>query len=433
MPSRAEIRGTVEGVLRGVSFLILAWMLWLAIDRGRPETVVASRSPNLTASLRDWTSAGIAPHRISVQLDSTPTPTERDWLAALRGSGSRVSWNGKLTPVAVSSQRVAAPRGGYNVLAAAIGAQPVRISDEIGALDTAQAQGGGVRFAIPAATGFIAARSGGSIAKAPLADSVRIRRVLVLGSAGWEAKFVVAALEEDGWIADAVMFVAPGVSVTQGSTSPIDTARYSAVIALDGSAASRAGEINRYVASGGGLVIAGAAAAIDGFGGLRPGAPGRIEAPAALSTEAGTTTLRSLAVYPVTQLKQDGIALERRGSLVLAAGRRHAAGRVLQQGYADTWRWRMSGGDASADEHRAWWTRAVASVAYAPSIRAPNGVDSLDAAPVANLVATLGAPTEAGGPGLASAATSISLWWLFAALTLCLMAEWASRRLRGMK
>jgi hypothetical protein len=93
----------------------------------------------------------------------------------------------------------------------------------------------------------------------------------------------------------------------------------------------------------------------------------------------------------------------------------------------------MSGGDASVDDHRAWWTRAVASVAYAPAIAPGNSVDSLDAAPVANLVASLGAATEASGPGLASAATSISLWWLFAALTLCLLAEWASRRLRGMK
>jgi hypothetical protein len=179
------------------------------------------------------------------------------------------------------------------------------------------------------------------------------------------------------------------------------------------------------------LVIAGYAAAIDGFAVIRTGTPGRIEAPAALSTEAGTTTLRSLGVIPVAQPKTDAIPLERRGSLVLAAGRRHMAGRVLQQGYIDTWRWRMSGDDGSVDEHRAWWTRAVAGVAYAPTISATAPTDSLDAAPVAHLVDRLGAPTTASGPSLASTATSISLWWLFAALALCLLAEWASRRLRG--
>jgi hypothetical protein len=103
---------------------------------------------------------------------------------------------------------------------------------------------------------------------------------------------------------------------------------------------------------------------------------------------------------------------------------------VLQQGYVDTWRWRMGGGDASLTDHRAWWTRAVAGIAYAPRI-ALSTADPPDAAPVAGLIAALGEPSQRAGPSLASAAGSISLWWLFALLSLSLIGEWASRRMRG--
>lgn len=441
MPSRAEIRGSAENALRAVSIVLLAWLLWLSLERGRPDSVVSARSASLGSAVKDWSTSGIAPDRIAVQLDSTPSPMARDWLAALRGAGSEVSWSGNLPAVAISIQRVASPRGGLTVFAAAPGASTIRLSDEVGPLDTADARSGGARFSIPAATGVIEARSGGSRAEAAVPDSIRIRRVLVLGNAGWEAKFVIGALEEDGWDVDASMHVAPGVSVTQGSIAPIDTSRYSVVIALDASAASRASDIARYVATGGGLIISGAAASIDDFASVRAGTPGRVEAPMALALEAGSTTLRSLAVVPVVGLKNDAIVLDRRGDVAVAAARRFVGGRVLQQGYLETWRWRMSGGEESVEEHRSWWTRAVASVAHARrgGVRqadyqsAAMSAASPDDAPIARLTAALGAATPHSAPGLASLATSISLWWLFAFLSFCLLAEWWSRRLRGIR
>lgn len=434
MPSRAEMRSGLENVLRGVSFVLLAWLLWLSLDRGRQESVVSAQTSNLGNALADWSKSGLAPGHIHVEMDSTPSPSHRDWLRALAGAGSKVTWSGDVVPVAVSSKRVAAPRGGIIVLAASSGAEPVRIFDEIGSLDTATARAGGVVFNIPSASGFLSAEAGGSIARAPLPDSVRVRRVLVLGTAGWESKFAVTALEEDGWTVDASLHVAPGVTVTQGSVSPIDTSRYSAVIAIDGAAAPRAGEISRYVASGGGLVIAGAAAAIEGFSAIRPASPGRTLAPAAVAPESSPTTLSSLRVIPAASLRPDAIPLDRRGATILTSARRHVSGRVLQPGYLETWRWRLSGGDESPREHRDWWSKSVASVAYAPTIPGdPPAAVTRDEAPVARLVGALGPASGGTGPSLASAAASISLWWLAAALALSLLCEWASRRLRGLK
>ena len=431
MPSRAETRARIEAVLRGASLLLLAWMFWLSLDRERPDTVVRARSANLGAALRDWAVSGIAPDRIAVSLDSTPSPRERAWLSALARSGSSVSWSGELVPVAVATQSVASPRGGILVRAAGANKSRLSIFDEVGAIDTVDASGGGAAFTVPTASGFVSARSGGSVARTGLPDSVRIRRVLVLGNAGWEAKFVVAALEEDGWSVDASMYVAPGVSVTQGATSPIDTARYSLVIALDASSASRASEITRYVASGGGLILAGNSASLDAFAQLRPALPGRIDAPATLANGTEPTTLRSLGVVPAATLKPGAVALERRGATTALAARRHVAGRVLHQGYLETWRWRMSGGDESASDHRAWWTRAASSVAYAPVVAGSARIADADDAPLASLVADVGPPSTLSGPSLASTAAAVPMWWLFIALATCLLGEWASRRLRG--
>jgi len=113
----------------------------------------------------------------------------------------------------------------------------------------------------------------------------------------------------------------------------------------------------------------------------------------------------------------------------VTAARRHIAGRVLQTGYLETWRWRMSGGDDAPAQHREWWSRSVASVAYAPPIvKSPAGADD---SPVAGLIEAIGSSSQQSQSALASAAGSISLWLLFAILSLSLLGEWASRRLRG--
>ncbi len=432
MLSRADARGRIESLLRFASIAVLTWLLWHSLDRGRPESIMHARSASLSSAIRDWSTAGLAPDHIAVQLDSTPTPIQRDWLAALRSSGSKVTWSGDLPAAAVTSAAVVSPRGGLTVLVASPRGAAVKLSDDIGVLDTAAAGVGGARFTLPSATGGIRAIAGNTIAHTYLPDSVQIRRLLVIGSAGWESKFVVAALEEDGWKVDAEMRVAPGVTVTQGSLGPIDTGRYSAVIALDGSAAARASDIKRYVSSGGGLILAGPAGMTDAFSALRPGAAGRMQSGVVLASELEPTTLRSLPLVPVIALRNDAIALERRDGVIAGAARRYDAGRVLQQGYAETWRWRLGGGDASLARHRAWWSSKVASVAYAP-LSGKTGVESGDNAPLARLVASLGRASSGQSSSLSAVVGSVSLWWLFAILSFCLLAEWTLRRLRGLR
>ena len=428
MPSRAKIRSTIETALRVLSIVILAWMFWLSLDRGRPERAVVGKSATLASSLREWSRAGIPPDRISIGLEENPTPAHRDWIRALSHSGSSVAWHGDLAAAAVSAQPIASPRGGFSVVTAAAKGNRVTIEDDLGTLEGEDASSGGARFLVPSATGKIRAKVGRTTAYAAAPDSIRLGRVLVIGTAGWETKFVTAALEEEGWKVDADIHVAPTVDVTQGSIS-LDTARYSAVIALDGSAALRASDIVRFATMGGGVILAGSSGAIEAFSAIRPGTTGRVQNGSILEAEPGTVTQASLASAPINGLRGDAVSVESRGSEVVTAARRHVAGRVLQTGYLETWRWRMSGGDDAPAQHREWWSRAVASVAYAPAIR--SSATGADDSPVASLVEAIGHPSQQSQSALASAAGSISLWLLFAILSLSLLGEWASRRLRS--
>jgi hypothetical protein len=180
--------------------------------------------------------------------------------------------------------------------------------------------------------------------------------VLVIGSAGWESKFVVAALEESGWKVDEFIRVAPGVEVTQGSIASIDTARYSAVVALDNSVAPYADRLVAFVRTGGGVVLGPGAAAVAAIAPLRSGGVGDASAPAQVANISGSVTRGTLVMAPIIQARSDAIPLERRSETIVLAARRFGAGRVLQSGYEDTWRWRMAGAETSLRDHRRWWT-----------------------------------------------------------------------------
>ena len=80
----------------------------------------------------------------------------------------------------------------------------------------------------------------------------------------------------------------------------------------------------------------------------RPGRAGPRIAAASLSF-ASTTPRRALGFFPIVALASDAVPLESRDGRVIAAARRAGAGRVVQLGYDDTWRWRLAGtGDAPA-------------------------------------------------------------------------------------
>jgi hypothetical protein len=147
---------------------------------------------------------------------------------------------------------------------------------------------------------------------------------------------------------------------------------------------------------------------------------------------AGATPRNGLGAFRIVSLRPDAVILESRDTAPLVAARRVDAGRVLQSGYDETWRWRMAGGDEAAAAHREWWSRLVAAVAYAPLVARPRALDvAVDEAPYASLIDALG-PATALDRHLTRSTDPLAVdRLLFALLVMSLLIEWTSRRLRG--
>src|SRR5687767_4436302 len=191
MPSRAESRLLFERVLRGVVILALAGLLWQSLPG---QTASAGRSASargteLSESLREWsTTPGIS--SIRLHLESIPSQTERAWLAGIAAVGSGLTWSGDVASTMIDAQPLASPAGGTTVTVAAPNGVPVVLSDEAGLIDTVNAQRNGVGIVLRSVTNRLTAAVGGSVASAIQTDSVLVRRVLVIGNASWESKFV---------------------------------------------------------------------------------------------------------------------------------------------------------------------------------------------------------------------------------------------------
>jgi hypothetical protein len=103
-------------------------------------------------------------------------------------------------------------------------------------------------------------------------------------------------------------------------------------------------------------------------------------------------------------------------------------GRVIQLGYDETWRWRFEGGAHAPEAERAWWSGVVSAAAYRAASPIAN-VANTQAAPLAQLIAALGPPATT--PAVAAIAPHGLPWWLLAVILATIVAEIASRRLRG--
>jgi uncharacterized membrane protein len=117
------------------------------------------------------------------------------------------------------------------------------------------------------------------------------------------------------------------------------------------------------------------------------------------------------------------------------AARRVGAGRVIQIGYEDLWRWRMQGEEGAVRDHRLWWSRMVG--AAAATDRAADGpvsptrasLEAPSSAPLAELVQALGPAVDADAPS-SDSPTPLAPW-LGVLILGALLGEWASRRARG--
>jgi hypothetical protein len=204
-------------------------------------------------------------------------------------------------------------------------------------------------------------------------------------------------------------------------------------VALDSSAAGSAVAIARFAREGGGVILAGAAARMGGVSSIVAGGVGRRVAGVA-GAIASASPRTGLGVFPVTSLAGDAVALESRENAVTVAARRIDAGRVVQSGYDETWRWRMAGGDEAAAAHREWWSRLVAAVAYAPLVARPVAPDAaIDETPLASLIDALGPASTFGAAAVPTRDDTRTTRILFALAVGALLLEWASRRLRGVR
>ena len=428
MPSRGNrARVAIERGLRGLSLLTLGVAIWIALRPPAERAPETAGTGDLADRLPGWTIA--PPQRVHLSLDAAPSPEARDWVRAIRRAGTPVTWAGdEIPPLALEAAAVANPRGGTLLWVAAPAGAAVVLADALAPIDTVIASAGGASVTAPSTTGQVTAAVGEHRATASVRDTLAPRGVLVLGRATWEAKFVIAALEEVGWAVDARLSVAPGIEVTQGVSRSPDTARHGAIVVLDPPSATTAPAVARYARSGGGAILSGASAngsPLIEIAGGRAGA--RVRASSiAFADDTPRRALGFLAIAP----RSDAIVLEERDGRVAAAARRVDAGRVVQLGYDETWRWRLAGGAAALDAHRSWWSSLVSSVAYRAALPLTRGVRD-DDAPLARLVDGLGPASR-----ITDAVTAETRWvpspaLLFGLLSVLLLAELASRRLRG--
>jgi hypothetical protein len=428
MPSRADrLRVAAEWAARVLFLVLLAVALWRAAGASGqlPVDLRPVDEIGATRALAEWTSS--APSEIHVTFDRAPDPVTRDWLAALGRTGTSVRWTTRgSAEMAVSVEPVVAPGEWTRVNVVGDSDRPTLISDGSGVVDTLE-KASSASITLPALWGRAEARSGLWQAHDMPPDRPELRRLLVLGNAGWESKFTIAALEEFGWEVDAQLSLRPDARVVQGTAEVApDTARYAAVIVLDSLSPAVAQRIRSYVISGGGLVVTSSAWNTSQLRDILPGARA-----AYLAEKPGTgpDTPQTLAATSITA-GGGAVTLDSRARAPVVAAGRSAAGRVVMVGYEDTWRWRMAGPPGSDDAHRSWWARLVSSVAYSP-YHPREGDMELNDAPIARLTAALG--PQASDAGTASAiirGTSGSVA-LLALVFLLFLGETASRRLRG--
>jgi hypothetical protein len=404
MPSRADRRLPWERLARSAALALLAVALW-----------------RLIAAL------GAGPvARVHVQLDGAPTARTRDSLAALARSGQAISWSGTVAAVAVTSEPVREPSAGTRV--SVVADRGTAIGDSLGALDSLGAGGGSLTAT--GIRGAIAVRDGGTDARTLPSAAAALGRVLVLGRVGWEAKFVIAALEEDGWRVDARLRLSDTMQVTQGAAREPGVATHAAVVVLDSAVDVPVAVLTRYVRAGGGLVLAGGGAATRALATAAPARVIRTLAPEPDAFERGEPT-RALPLLELGALRRDAVVLGERDGVPTIVARRAGGGRVVQSGLTETWRWRMQGEGSSVAAHRAFWSRLVGMAATAGPVQVQpmTGFDAEDASPLAALVQALG-PARTDAPSSVPRPAGLPLW-IGGLILVLLVAEWASRRLRG--
>ena len=401
----------------------LAVRFWMGATAAPPGR--AATTAGLDSALASWSLDG--PQTATVRPSGIPNATQRDWLVALRRTGTRLSWS---VEDSSAGALVIEPGPLPDALArlAVVGKPRYRVglADVLGRIDTLRLGAGSAASMTLRPLGPVQASLGAATASSAVRDSLVVKPVLLMGTAGWETKFVAAALEEEGWTVNTRMQVAPGAVVRQGTIATMDTASYGTIVVIDSVSPLVAETIQRFVNEGGGLVVSGPGLRHPALRSLLPRQSQ--QSPGALGGLFGLTPRLGLKARALG-IRTNTVVFERRGALAVIGAMRFGSGRIVTSGYDDTWRVRMVSPNESAPrEHREWWSSLVGSAALTRIVR--RDTPPLDESPFAATVASLGAPVA---PGKLPAGDSRFPWdAVLAALAGgALLAEWLSRRLRG--
>lgn len=210
-----------------------------------------------------------------------------------------------------------------------------------------------------------------------VAEADPLRVLVVAGPPTWETRFTARALEESGAEVALVQSLGRGLGIGEFPDSYDALRGYDVVFLLPGARldAPRLQLLDRYVADdGGGVVVAGAGAALPVLGLADGGAavdvvraadavwelPPEIAPLPAAAAESAVEGLRGVRPGTVTAASGPGGA----ALLVLRA---HGRGRAAALQLRQTWRWRMESG--RTEEHREFW-RTLADWA-ASGLRSP--------------------------------------------------------------
>ncbi len=409
MPSRAESAATAlrrEGLLRGVAFAALLAAVIIALLRLRGGDAPAASSAH-------------------VQVSETPSAVTRDSLAALARAGHSVTWSGSLAPLAVMAEPLREPGACWRLAAVSSGALLVR--DSLGPVDSLASAGA---LTLEPTRGAAQIVDGATTALAAPRVAAPPRRALVLGRVSFEPRFIITALEEAGWQVDVRLALGREREVRQGDPR-LQLSTHDVVIVTDSATANReAANLLRFLRAGGGVILAGDANAASAAA-LRTVLAARVlrsEEPETRSFE-GHEPTHALPLFALGSLARDAELIEDREGTAALVARRVEAGRLLQLGYADSWRWRMEGEGRSVEEHRAYWSRLAGMAARGQPQLSSTKADARSAAPLAATVHALGPAVDAAPSG-ASDGPPFPIW-LGPIILLALLAEWGSRRRRG--
>ncbi|HYW51775.1 MAG TPA: hypothetical protein VE861_14265 [Gemmatimonadaceae bacterium] len=430
--------------LHALGILCIALILWKLLAAPRTDRLTTSIMPagTLDASLAAMLRA--KSDTVTVDAAGVPDARARAMLRAVRGSGHVVQLQAgsPLPALAVTAESEWRASGGTRVQVVGDDSLRGAMRDGAGLLDSVRLDSSGLRARSGPVQGAITVHADGvrSASAVLAATSPEEARVLVVGAATWESRFLVAALEESGWPVDVAVSLSPRVTIAQGAMRTPSRSRHAIVVVLPGAPSSALSALPAFVRSGGGLVIVGEAARAASLSSLRAGAPGTTIS-GEVGAEASSTPRHGLDLVPIASLTPNGIALESRDGRTAVAARRVGAGRVVQVGYDNSWLWRMAGDDESPGAHRRWWNSLLSGIvplaAPVPGIALRPEDDTLDAAPMAALARDLGLPgvrtARASTSGAASLTASLDVRWLLVLSLLSFVASWTLRRWRGLR